>query len=55
QFASVRADPRGDCPVWRSENGDFFPVGTGMEAKTPPQALRDGDWGRSIRPNPSNT
>jgi hypothetical protein len=43
-------DPRRDCPVRSSGNGDFSSVGTGMEGKTPRRRFRGGDRGRSIRP-----
>jgi hypothetical protein len=35
-ISSVNGDPRGDFSVWRSEVGEFFPVGMGMEVKVPP-------------------
>jgi hypothetical protein len=37
----VNGDPRGDCPVWRSEVGEFFPVG--MEEKIPRKRFGDED------------
>jgi hypothetical protein len=36
--SSVNKDPCGDCPVWRSEVGEFFSMG--MEEKTPPKEVR---------------
>jgi hypothetical protein len=47
---SVSGDSRGNCPVRSSENGDFSPVKTGLEAKSPPLAIRGGDRGRHICP-----
>ncbi|MCI23597.1 hypothetical protein A2U01_0044778 [Trifolium medium] len=35
----VNGDPRGDCPVWGSEDGEFFPMGTRMEEKFPPREV----------------
>ncbi|MCH80657.1 hypothetical protein A2U01_0001428 [Trifolium medium] len=47
-ISSVNGDPRGDCPVWGPEDGEFFPVGMGMEEKVPPKEV-DGSprelWG----------
>jgi hypothetical protein len=40
-ISSINRDPRGDCPVWRSEVGEFFPVWMGMEVKVPPKEV----WG----------
>jgi hypothetical protein len=37
----VNEDPRGDCPVFRSEVGEFFSVGMGMKEKIPPKEV----WG----------
>jgi hypothetical protein len=41
-ISSVNEDPRGDCPVWRSEVEEFFPVGMGMEVKVPRKRFGDG-------------
>jgi hypothetical protein len=38
-ISSVNEDPRGDYLVWRSEDGEFFPVR--MEDKVPPKEV----WG----------
>jgi hypothetical protein len=32
-ISSVIGNFRGDCPVWRFEVGEFFPVRMGMEEK----------------------
>jgi hypothetical protein len=40
-ISSVNGDPRGDCPVWRYEVGEFFPVRMGMKVKVPPKEV----WG----------
>ncbi|MCI05179.1 hypothetical protein A2U01_0026229 [Trifolium medium] len=42
---SVNGDSRGDCPVWRSEDGEFFSVGMGIEEKVPPKEV----WGWGLR------
>jgi hypothetical protein len=35
-ISSVNGDLRGDCPVWRSEIGEFFLVDMRMEEKVSP-------------------
>ncbi|MCI95769.1 hypothetical protein A2U01_0117068, partial [Trifolium medium] len=50
-ISSVNGDPRGDCPVWGPENGEFFPVGMGMEDKVPPREV--WGWGRDFIPRPA--
>jgi hypothetical protein len=40
-ISSVKEDPRGDCPVWRSEVDEFFPVGMKIEEKILPKEV----WG----------
>jgi hypothetical protein len=49
-ISSVNGDPRGDCPVWRSEVGEFFPVGMGMEEKVPPKEVWGWGWYFILRP-----
>jgi hypothetical protein len=36
---SVNGDPCGDCPVWRSEDGEFFHVEMGMKEKILPKEV----------------
>jgi hypothetical protein len=38
-ISSVNGDPRGDCSVLRSEVGEFFSVGIGMQKKIPPKEV----------------
>jgi hypothetical protein len=40
---SVNGDPPGDCPVWGSENGNFFFVEMVTEEKISPEEVWDGD------------
>jgi hypothetical protein len=50
-ISSVNGDPRGDCPVWGSEVGEFFLVG--MEEKIIPKEV--WGWGRLFIPRPIET
>jgi hypothetical protein len=49
-ISPANGDAREDCPVWRSEVGEFFSVGMRMEEKVPPKEV--WGWGRYfiIRP-----
>ncbi|MCH81883.1 hypothetical protein A2U01_0002677, partial [Trifolium medium] len=38
-------DLHGDCPVWGSEDEEFFPVGMGMVKEVPP---KEGSAGMRI-------
>ncbi|MCI32684.1 hypothetical protein A2U01_0053898, partial [Trifolium medium] len=40
-ISTVNEDPRGNCPVWESEDGEFFSVG--MKEKVLRERFGDGD------------
>jgi hypothetical protein len=50
-ISSVNRDPHGDCSVWRSKVGEFFPVG--MEVKVPPKEV--WGWERYFILHPAET
>jgi hypothetical protein len=49
-ISSVKEDPRGDCPVWRSEVDEFFPVGMKIEEKILPKEVWGWGWYFILRP-----
>jgi hypothetical protein len=47
-ISSVIGNFRGDCPVWRFEVGEFFPVRMGMEEKVLPKEVWGWGWRRNF-------